>query len=109
MALEKRRPIPPTTFHLASSEVEASQSQIVKIGLSKKALTALRSEDHRLAQRACRLCVILPLPRELLELDALGGQAVGAQAALLAFFVHLEVALEPFGRAVVFEGQDVGG
>src|SRR6218665_1801176 len=48
------------------------------------------------------------LARELLELDPLGNEAVGAQAALLVLFVHLEVALEPFDVAVALEGQDVG-
>src|SRR5205809_6041553 len=48
------------------------------------------------------------LPAELLELDAVGDEAVGAQPAFLVLFVGREVALEPFDLAVALEGQDVG-
>src|ERR1700761_5131212 len=49
-----------------------------------------------------------PLPRELLELDPVRDQAVGAQAALLVVLIGLEVALEPLHVAVALEGEDVG-
>src|SRR3954447_25889322 len=48
-------------------------------------------------------------PRELLELDAVGDEAVGAEAALLVLFVGFEVAFEPVDLAVALEGQDVRG
>src|SRR5690242_9267713 len=48
------------------------------------------------------------LPAELLVLDAVGDQAVGAQATLLVVLVGLEVAFEPLDLAVALEGEDVG-
>src|SRR5690606_24781925 len=40
-----------------------------------------------------------PLPRELLELDPVGDQGVGAQAALLVFLIGVEVPFEPLDVA----------
>lgn len=42
-------------------------------------------------------------------LDALGNDAVGAQATHLILLVGFEVALEPFHMAVTLEGEDVSG
>src|SRR5690606_28145097 len=46
---------------------------------------------------------------ELLVLDALGNDAVRAQAAHLILLEGFEVALETLHMAVAFEGEDVGG
>ena len=76
---------------------------------AEKAKEATDKVADQSSQAAHRPPYSLALPCELLELDPLGDQAVGAQAALLVLFVGFEVAFEPVDLAVAFEGQDVGG
>ena len=47
------------------------------------------------------------LPRELLVLQPVRNDAVGAEPAHLVLLVILEIGLEPLDMAVPFEGEDV--